>query len=179
MKKRICFILISLLTSPLSFYGQENNSGKKAIDAFISATTKSSVTDFSVSNAKIIIDLKPGPSGSCTTNNSGSFAINFSNLEEVQGKESKFININFTIIPPKDFIYITENKTINIKIDKSEGPFYEFILKFKKHNSNSNNGSFVIERVVNTYGPPPKGAKQGKGSAVKTGDSYQGIVMHF
>lgn len=35
------------------------------------------------------------------------------------------------------------------------------------------------KKVLNVKAPPKQGAKQGKGSAVKTGDSYQGEVRHF
>lgn len=183
MRKRFFIFVIFAAGVSLLFSQEQSTTGsKKALDAFINATTKAAKADpliEPVSGAKVMVELLPGPKGPCTTRNDGVFGVNFSKLEEVQGKDSRDIKLRFTIQPKNKSAYIASTYAFDFVLPKSQGPYYEFTLKFKRADKNSNQGEFIIERNLNVKAPPKQGPKQGKGSAVKTGDSYQGEVRHF
>ncbi|MDI6846414.1 MAG: hypothetical protein QME28_09805 [Candidatus Saccharicenans sp.] len=183
MKKRFFILVVFAVCVSMLFSGPlSKTGGKKALDAFISATTKAAKADSliePVPGAKVMVELLPGPKGPCTTRNDGIFGVNFSKLDEVQGKDSSVVKLRFTIYPKDRTRYIANRYVFDFVLPKSQGPYYEFTLKFKRADRNSNNGEFIIERNLNVKAPPKQGPKQGKGSAVKTGDSYQGEVRHF
>ncbi|MEW6506784.1 MAG: hypothetical protein AB1432_03445 [Bacteroidota bacterium] len=168
------FIFYSIPTS--IFFSLETK--EKTFDEFNSAASNATVKAEPVAGAEIMIELLPGPKGPCITRDDGVFGINFSNIIEVQGKESKVINVRLTIKPKSNFPYKTLNNIFPLTLSKSDGPYYEFILKFVKDNPNAGTGKFIIEKNQQVKASP-QGAKQGKGSAVKTGQSYQGEVRHF
>lgn len=175
----VCYILIVCSLLHITTFAQQTKESKKAIDAFISATTKSTFESTPVSETEIWVELTPGPRGRCVTRNDGAFGINFSNIEEMQGKESQIINLVISVRPKNNFPFKVSNNVFPFTLMKSEGPYYEFTLKFVKDNNTIDTGRFEIERNYQVNGPPKGGAKQKEGSAVKTGDSYQGEVMHF
>jgi len=183
MKKRFFMLIVFAVCVSMLFSGQQSKTGSNnALDAFINATTKAAKTDpliEPVSGAKIMVELLPGPKGPCITRNDGVFGVNFSKLDEMQGKDSRDIKLRFTIQPRNRSAYVASQYVFDFTLPKSQGPYYEFTLKFKRADKNSNEGEFIIERNLNVKGPPKQGPKQGKGSAVKTGDSYQGEVRHF
>lgn len=144
---------------------------KNTLNAIINANTTSTQHAIPVPYADVIIELPSGEKGTIRTNERGEFAISFSNIENMQGKNSKVINLTFTIIPDRNFLYNTTTNVVNSTLNKSDGPFFVFILKYAV-----NNFSVVHKPLVRA---PGQGGKQGKGSAVKTGDKYQGEVRHF
>jgi len=160
----------------------QNNSPKKALDAFINATTKSS-TQIPVAGAEVLLEVSPQKKGSLITGKNGNFGVYYSNVLEEQGKDKPNITISMTITPPKDFQYQIEQNKFKLSLEKSKGPYYEFTLLFEQDKTNQNNGKLIIKpNTTYTIMAPDtskKGVKHGKGSAVKTGDSYQGQVMHF
>ncbi|MDI6848817.1 MAG: hypothetical protein QME69_03390 [Candidatus Saccharicenans sp.] len=183
MRKRFFIFVIFAAGVSLLFSQEQSTTGsKKALDAFINATTKgkNAVAQVEpVPGATVMIELLPGPKGPCTTRNDGVFGVNFSKLDEVQGKDSRDIKLRFTIQPKNRSAYVAGRYVFDFVLPKSQGPYFEFRLKFKRADKNSNKGEFIIERNLNVKAPPKQGPKQGKGSAVKTGDSYQGEVRHF
>ncbi len=135
-----------------------------------------------IAGAKLTMILSSSKSGTITTGQKGTFGIHFSNLDEVQGKNNSTITLKITITPPMGFKYQFNENNLELVLKKSEGPYYEFTLLFQPK-ADSEFGNFLIKPNKNFSIMVPdttkKGAKQGKGSAVKTGDSYQGEVMHF
>jgi hypothetical protein len=177
-KQFIYFIFIFCSILQTIIIAQETKYSQKALDSFISATTKAATEGVPVPNTEIMIELIPGAKGPCTTTADGVFGINFSNIDDVQGKESKVINLRLTVRSKSNFPFKTLNNIFPLTLSKSEGPYYEFILKFAKDNPNAGTGKFIIEKNQQVKASP-QGAKQGKGSAVKTGNNYQGEVRHF
>lgn len=137
-----------------------------------------------VVGAKVIIELPVAlnKKGSVTTDSNGIFAFAFTDADETFGKYGEKIQVKFTVIPPDGFPYQADRSVVLFDtVGKKEGSYFEYFLKFEKDSRDSLKGRFVIERNrrAAAKSSKEKGGKQGKGSAVKTGDSYQGEVMHF
>lgn len=186
-KSLLCLILLIglFLTIEVS-HTQETKKAKKALDAFINATSKSVKQDIIVPNANVFIELLPNKKGSIKTNEKGEFAISFSDIENLQGNNSKVVRLRFSITPDQGFQHKTATKIIDYTLNKSEGSFFIFTLKYKQDTLNSSIGNFLVVHnsidqghFVKAADSTGKGAKQRKGSAVKTGDKYQGEVRHF
>lgn len=148
-----------------------------AINQVYAQSNKNDSQPKHLSNAKILIELPDGRQGTCTTNKDGVFGIHFSNIDNIQNANAKEIDLKITITPPNDFKQLYSKNTYTLTLSKTNGPYYEFTLKFLNTNSKGNLGEFLIQ--LNTKPTIKQGGKQGKGSAVKTGESYQGEVMHF
>ncbi len=168
--------------SSISIINAQEKSSKKSLDAFISATTKSSA-QIRVSGAEVMLEVSPQKKGAVTTGRNGTFGVYFSNVQEEQGKDKPYITLSMTITPPKDFQYQIEQSKFKISLEKSKGPYYEFTLLFEQDKTNPSSGRLIIKlnttHEIMAPDTSKKGPKQGKGSAVKTGDSYQGEVRHF
>ena len=150
---------------------------KTQFDVILS--TKSS-TQIPVAGAEVMLEVSPQKKGPVTTGRNGNFGVYFSNVLEEQGKDKPNITLTVNITPPKDFPYQIDQNIFKLSLDKSKGPYYEFILLFEQDKTNPNNGKLIIKpNTTYTIMAPGKGIKQGKGSAVKTGDSYHGQVRHF
>lgn len=148
---------------------------KKKLEALTIEGMKSVI----VPNADVFIELMQGEKGSIKTNETGEFAISFSDIDKYAEQNSKVVKLRFTISPDQQFKYKYDSNIIDVSINKSDGPFYRFKLLIRPDSTNFPGGKFFIiqEHEMKTSGKG--GAKQGKGSAVKTGDAYQGEVRHF
>lgn len=173
---------------------------KKALDAFISATTKAalsggedgpaektqfdvilksgikiSVASEPVPGAEITVEQVPGPTiikSICKTGENGEFDISISNIDEFQGKESSVCKFMVTIKTDNKSKFKAKETKIPLTLNKSEGPFYEFVVVYNKGED-----KFFIEQVNEII--KSAGIKRQKGDASKTGDKYMGQVAHF
>ncbi len=176
MKHIYPFLFVICLSLPLT--AQETQ--KKALDAFINATTKVATSkSFPVAGAELMIELLPGPKGTVITGQTGLFGIYFSKLNEVQGEEKPTITVLVRISPPKNFNFKYSNNEIMMELLKNMGPYYEYTLMFVIDEQDSSFGSFTITQNLSPMMTPDTNKIRGKGSAIKTGDSYQGEVRHF
>lgn len=177
MKNRILFsawlFLISLFLNS-TLLAQESKGAKKALDAFVNATTKSANLSEPVPGAEITVEQVPGPTivKTCKTTKDGEFAISISNIDEFQGKDTKEIRFLITFKQVDKTKFKTAETKIPLTLEKSDGPFYELVVMYDKESN-----KVVIER--NKHTKDSQGVRREKGDASKVGDKYMGQVAHF
>lgn len=175
MKTKILFYLTLLVGFALfttNVFSQESNDPKKeerqkkALDAFITATTKSSEKSEPVPGAEITVEQVPGPTiikakqiggesgpaektqfdvilkSKFTTNDKGEFTLlvapdSFKKLPEE-------FNLKFTIKPKDPSKFSTETNSIVVKVKKSDGPKFIFVVTFQKLDAKTNKGTFAV-----------------------------------
>lgn len=182
MKTKLFFYLALLAGFVLhnsEAFSQETKESKKALDVF-TKTTKSTI----VPHAKVLIELLPGEKGTINTNEKGQFAINFSDIESIQGKNSSEIKIRFTVLPDQNFKFSSIKNEIETTLSKTDGPFFVFTLMYKYDGSRGVGWLEVVQNPSIKQGGQGnqgggQGAKQGKDPANKNSDNYQGEVRHF
>jgi hypothetical protein len=169
MKTKQIFFLALLLVGFFFFsgnvYSQETKDQKKALDAFVTATTKSVEKSEPVPGAEITVEqVKPtqvksaagGESAApaektqfdvilkskLTTNDKGEFTLvvtpdQFKKLPEE-------FQLKFTIKPKDPSRFPVENNSVVIKVKKSDGPKFTFVVTYQKPTTKSNKGYFAI-----------------------------------
>lgn len=161
---QILLIGAVLLASEYSF-SQGRIDSKKALDAFINATTKAKATVEKVQNAGITVELiyKPMVRGSgvtttgdemdivglgfekkklCYTDKNGRFSIKLSD-ETLRELPEEFY-FQFTIKPENPKKYQTETNSAILKANKSSGPEFEFEVIFIRSSGTGNKGTFAV-----------------------------------
>lgn len=162
-------LFLCLLLSPLSVIAQNKSAAgpKKVLDAFITATTKSGEMVYLIPNAKIIIEdirtlktrnkasggpaektqfdliLKSLKSNNIETSTKGEFRIAFP-PKAYRNMPDDFI-MDLKIKPPRNFDGNYRSENIEVNVDKSDGPTFEFILAWKPvKEQKPDKGSFVV-----------------------------------
>ena len=160
MKTKLFFYLALLLVGFFFFsgnvYSQETKESKKALDAFINATTKSAVASEPVPGAEITVEQQPGPIiiKKCVTDKNGEFTVLIEEIElafeKIERKGSNKIlipneiNLQFTIKPKDPSRFPVENNSVVIKVKKSDGPKFTFVVTYQKPTIKTNKGTFAV-----------------------------------
>jgi len=173
MKTKLFFYLALLagfvLLSSQAF-SQEKKDQKKALDAFITATTKSVEKSEPVPGAEITVEqVKPtqvksaagGESGPAektqfdvilksklTTNDKGEFTLVVT-PDQFKKLPDEF-KLKFTIKPKDQNKFPAENNFVVVDVKKSDGPNFKFYLTFKKSTEKSNKGVFIVNGKAQT-----------------------------
>ncbi|MGB9847621.1 MAG: hypothetical protein ACPLKV_00130 [Minisyncoccia bacterium] len=171
MKTKILFYLTLLVGYALfttNVFSQETKEQKKALDAFITATTKSAVTSEPVPGAEITVEQVPGPTiiikaksaggaesgpavktqfdvilkSKFTTNDKGEFTLLVT--QDQFKKLPEEFNLKFTIKPKDLSKFPTETNSIVVKVKKSDGPKFDFVVTFQKIDARTNKCTFAI-----------------------------------
>jgi hypothetical protein len=168
MKTKFFFFLALLLVGFFFFsgnvYSQETKDQKKALDAFVTATTKSVEKSEPVPGAEITVEqVKPtqvksaagGESGPAektqfdvilksklTTNEKGEFTLVVT-PDQFKKLPDEF-KLKFTIKPKDQNKFPAENNFVVVDVKKSDGPNFKFYLTFKKSTEKSNKGTFAV-----------------------------------
>ncbi len=146
---------------------------KKALDAFISSTTKSANKSEPVPGAEITVEQLPGPtniksagggeSGPAEknqfdvifksgakyyTNDKGEFTINLSS--EQFNKLPNEITLKFTIKPKDPKKYNSETNVVTVKVLKPQKPTLIFVVTYIKSDTKTNKGTFAVSSKAQT-----------------------------
>ncbi|MCX7589789.1 MAG: hypothetical protein N2Z85_02525 [Patescibacteria group bacterium] len=158
MKSKLSFILILSLLIPTYLFSQNVNMNKKALDAFISSTTKSILGE-PIPNATIVYEqVKPElnvnqkeknifdviKKNKTTTNSKGEFKVEISN-EQFEKLPEDF-QLKFTITPKDVKKYSVLTNIVLMETNKENGPF-NFILTYQK-DKETNKGAFIISPKI-------------------------------
>jgi hypothetical protein len=160
-----------LLLSSVSF-SQEVKSQKKALDAFINATTKAAGEP--VPGAEITVEQVPGPeiirdkkdkgvvtTGEemeivglgfekkvCISNAQGEFS--FTLPDELFNRLPGEFYLKFTIKPKDPAKFSVENNSVVVKAKKSDGPKFVFLVTFERISAKTNKGTFAVNSKAQT-----------------------------
>lgn len=162
----LALLLVGFFFFNGNVYSQETKESKKALDAFINATTKSTVESEPVSGAEIIVELVSADTKmktskadgdnmeivglgfekkkniECKSNEKGEFSFSFQK-EQLQKLPEEF-QLKFTIKPKDPSRFPVENNSVVIKVKKSDGPKFTFVVTYQKPTTKSNKGYFAI-----------------------------------
>jgi hypothetical protein len=163
MKKFIPFILIFLFSHSIVF-SQETKDQKKALDAFVTATTKSVEKSEPVPGAEITVEqVKPtqvksaagGESGPAektqfdvilksklATNDKGEFTLVVT-PDQFKKLPDEF-KLKFTIKPKDQNKFPAESNSVVVKVKKSDGPKFVFVITWQKYTTKTNKGAFAV-----------------------------------
>jgi len=174
MKTKLLFYL-ALLAGFVLFksiaFSQETKDQKKALDAFVTATTKSAVASEPVPGAEITVEQYPGPviiksaaggesgpaektqfdvilKSKLTTNEKGEFTLVVT-PDQFKKLPDEF-KLKFTIKPKDQNKFPAENNFVVVDVKKSNGPNFKFYLTFKKSTEKSNKGVFIVNGKAQT-----------------------------
>jgi len=138
-------------------FSQETKDQKKALDAFITATTKSVEKSEPVPGAEITVEQVPGPIvvKKCVTDKNGEFSVSIEEIELAYKKiertgsskiasSSNEINLQITVKPKDPTKYSTLTNTVIMKVKKSDGPKFVFVITWQKSTTKTNKGAFAI-----------------------------------
>jgi len=181
MKTKLFFYLALLAGFVLlnsEAFSQETKDQKKALDAFINATTKAAgepvprveitvevVCDPVIINDRVKKDKGVVTTGEemeivglgfekkvCTTNERGEFK--FTLPDELFKKLPDEFHLKFTIKPKDPSKFPAENNSVIVKVKKSEGPKFIFVVTYQKPNEKAsgttNKGTFAVNRKAQT-----------------------------
>jgi len=175
MKKLTMFVVsIFFLTSVTLVFAQQvqkqvakpettkiDSGQKKALDAFITATTKSKQASEPVPGAEITVEQVPGPViiKKCVTDKNGEFSVAVEEIELAYEKIERTkitklaspgdeITFRMTIKPPKGWMGMFTSNQVTIKVRKiseSKKAKFEFVLWWEREGKlKTNKGSFAI-----------------------------------
>lgn len=176
MKTKRLFIkvlMVLIIFSCYSSFSQEKEvkpeklaDAKKALDAFINATTKSTFVSEPVPGAEITVEQQPGPIiiKKCVTDKNGEFTLLIEEIElafekiERKGTNKILIpdeiNLQFIIKPKDSDKYPSLTNKVKVTIKKSDGPKFVFVVTYQKPNEKSsgttNKGTFAVNRKAQT-----------------------------
>lgn len=169
MKERLFMVLtlscLIVLTASLA-YSQETKGGKKALDAFINATTKAATEP--VPGAQITVEQvrpKTGTRGMvttgeemdivglgfekkilCNSNEKGEFSFNLP-FEQFENLPNEF-HLKFTIRPKDPTKFPVTTNSVILKVNKPASPKLEFVVAYEKPDTKStgtgNKGTFAV-----------------------------------
>lgn len=153
------FLILSFCILNQFNYSQETKSDKKALDAFISATTKSILGD-PIADATIIVEqIKPIGENNINflikeknhfdviaktkykTNIKGEFSIKLT--DEQMEKLPDDFQLKFVVKPHKPEFYKVMTNTLIMETSKENGPVFDFVLTYQK-DTKTNKGAFII-----------------------------------
>jgi len=148
---------------------EPRSNGKKALDAFITATTKSTVSSEPVPGAEIIVEfIEASPSaksngiyipdtaqekpqkGKKITSSNDKGEVQLIVPEEQFKKLPEEFYLKFTIKPKGPNKYPVENNSVVVKVKKSDGPKFEFEVTFERNNVKTNKGTFAVNAKAQT-----------------------------
>ncbi len=161
-------ILILSLGVQLELTAQEREA-KKALDAFINATTKSS-TQTPVSDAEIIKATVILPDGiyipdkapsektqfdvilksRILTDKNGEFSITITQDQFKFIPDTNTFHLKLKIKPPKDFKGVYDSDEATVKLKQKDGPTYKLILNWIPSETKSNKGTFAVSAKAQT-----------------------------
>lgn len=158
-------------------WGQSTSTAKKALDAFINATTKSQPGLEPVAGARVVISIS-GKSRQLKTDEYGVFGIETEKPEQVFGQAASVpVALLVTTEPPFPRHFF--NYGLSVNLNRSEGPLYAFAIMYDK-----NRDSLLILKVpvnlILAQGSPDKSKKEPqKKDSSKEGKAYVCQVGHF
>lgn len=147
-------------------FAQKTKDPKKALDAFINATTKSAAASEPVPGAEITVEQYPGPviiknksgvgesgpaektqfdvilKSKMKTNDQGEFSLKLSKKQLKQLPEEFYLKI--TIEPKNRKHYLADEDFVIVKLNKSDGPEFNFVVTFERLKNKSNKGTFAV-----------------------------------
>ncbi len=145
-------------------FSQKTKDQKKAIDAFITATTKSAEASEPVPGAEITVEQYPGPviiknksgesgpaektqfdvilKSKMKTNDQGEFSLKLTKKQLKQLPEEFYLKV--TIMPKNRKQYKTDQDFVILKLNKSDGAEFKFVVTFEKLKNKSNKGTFAV-----------------------------------
>jgi len=157
MRKK-CFLFLALLSTFVllnsNAFSQQMKHQQKP-----STTTESIVKSEPVPDAEIIVELvnmeivglgfEKKKNIECKSNEKGEFSFSFQK-EQLQKLPEEF-QLKFTIKPKDPSRFPVENNSVVIKVKKSEGPKFTFVVKYQKPTkTKSNKGYFAISSKAQT-----------------------------
>jgi len=160
MRSKILISLMLIASLPGIFNSlSAQETKKKTLDAFITATTKAATVSEPVPGAEITVEQVPGPTiiKKCTTDEKGEFTLSPEELELAAEKiertkaEAELV-LKISIKPPANFPYKLDDKSRNevtIKIKKPEKK-QVFVLLWQKTDAKSNKGYFAVSSKAQT-----------------------------
>ena len=170
--KQIFFLalLVGYVLLSSAAFSQETKESKKALDAFINATTKSAVASEPVPGAEITVeivskDIKKKTSEAdsdnmeivgigfekkikCISNEKGEFSFSLS-IDQLKNLSEEF-HLQFTINPKDPTKFLTETNTVVLKVKKTSRPKFDFVVTFIKSSGTTNKGTFAVNRKAQT-----------------------------
>lgn len=118
---------------------------------FAQDNTKSMQISEPVPGAEITVEQVPGPiiiKSSGKTNQKGEFTL-ILNSEQLQKLPNEF-QLKFTIKPKDPIKYPVENNSAIVKVKKSDGPKFVFVVTFQKSTVKTNKGTFAVNAKAQT-----------------------------
>lgn len=149
-----CLFFLFLFSSSVIFACESQETTKKALDAFINATTKSTAKTEPVAGAEVTVVQIPGPAKpkKYVTDKEGKFMVEEVELvaEKIERARASSAEITFrmTVKPPANFPYKLSpgaSNVVTVKVKKSDGPKFEFVLLWEHDPARgSNRGGFAV-----------------------------------
>jgi hypothetical protein len=118
-----------------------------------STTTETTVKSEPVPGAEITVEQVPGPVfiKKCVTDKDGKFTVMSEEIELAIEKIERAkialpeeITLQVTIKPKDPSRFPVENNSVVIKVKKSDGPKFTFVVTYQKPTTKSNKGYFAI-----------------------------------
>ena len=170
----IAVLTIFFILAGYSATSAQTKDQKKALDAFITATTKSNLQSEPVPGAEITVEqVRPvkaklaagGESGPAektqfdvilkairqnklVTNSQGEFTLLFTS--DQLNKLPEEFQLTMTVKPKDPKKYPADKNSAVVKLNKNNGPRYVLVVSWQKQNTKSNKGYFAISRKAQT-----------------------------
>jgi len=170
----IAVLTIFFILAGYTAISAQTKDQKKALDAFITATTKSSLQSEPVPGAEITVEqVRPvkaklaagGESGPAektqfdvilkairqnklVTNSQGEFTLLFT--PDQLNKLPEEFQLTLTVKPKDPKKYPADNNSAVVKLNKTNGPRYVLVVSWQKQNTKSNKGYFAISSKAQT-----------------------------
>lgn len=143
MKATSPFGIMLMIMSLIGYFSLGNAQEKKSTTEGMNKTMPCKMTSEPVPGAEIIVDLPSGKRATCYTNERGVFGIYLSKNSSLQPND-QIIIANTSITPPKILHANIANKNIELKLNKTEGNYFEFQLLGEQATSNSQSCKLTI-----------------------------------
>jgi hypothetical protein len=170
----IAVLTIFFILAGYSAISAQTKDQKKALDAFITATTKSSLQSEPVPGAEITVEqigpvtpklaaggesgpaektqfdviLKAIRQNKLVTNSQGEFTLLFT--PDQFNKLPEEFQLTLTVKPKDPKKYPADKNSAVVKLNKNNGPRYVLVVSWQKQNTKSNKGYFAISSKAQT-----------------------------
>jgi hypothetical protein len=170
----IAVLTIFFILAGYSAISAQTKDQKKALDAFITATTKSSLQSEPVPGAEITVEqigpvtpklaaggesgpaektqfdviLKAIRQNKLVTNSQGEFTLLFT--PDQFNKLPEEFQLTLTVKPKDPKKYPADKNSAVVKLNKTNGPRYVLVVSWQKQNTKSNKGYFAISSKAQT-----------------------------
>ncbi|HAR36030.1 MAG TPA: hypothetical protein DCR87_03840 [Acidobacteria bacterium] len=170
----IAVLTIFFILAGYTAISAQTKDQKKALDAFITATTKSNLQSEPVPGAEITVEqigpvtpklaaggesgpaektqfdviLKAIRQNKLVTNSQGEFTLLFT--PDQLNKLPEEFQLTLTVKPKDPNKFPSETNHVTVKLKKSEGPKYDLFVNWQKSTLKSNKGVFIVNGKAQT-----------------------------